>query len=109
ESAGWNVQKLVNVAAATGRHSIDETLELERREGVDAIIGGLPPTDSVADTIALIDRQMGAAKFRGVRPMGQFTEPLPPVEVLRALGERDLVFEVMTHTDQLADAARGLD
>jgi predicted TIM-barrel fold metal-dependent hydrolase len=109
ESSEWNVEKLVNVAAATGMHSINETLELDGREGVDAIVGGLPPTDSVAESIALIDKQMGAAKFRGVRPMGQFKEPLPPVDVLRALGERSLVFEVMTHTDQLEEAARGLD
>ena len=26
EAAGWNVEKLVNVAAATGRHSVEETL-----------------------------------------------------------------------------------
>ena len=31
EASGWNVEKLVNVAAATGRHSVDETLELDRR------------------------------------------------------------------------------
>ena len=51
ESEGWNVEKMVNVAAATGCHSIDETLELDRRAEVDghpdAIVGGLPPTDSI--------------------------------------------------------------
>ena len=49
ESAGWNVEKLVNVAAATGPHSIDETLELDERGAADghpdAIIGGIVPTD----------------------------------------------------------------
>ena len=74
ESAGWNVEKLVNVAAATGRHSIDETLELDRRADADthpdAIIGGLPPTDSVAEAVAALDEQMAAPRFRGVRPMG---------------------------------------
>ena len=29
ESSGWNVEKLVNVAAATGVHAIEETLELD--------------------------------------------------------------------------------
>ncbi len=52
ESAGWNVEKLVNVAAATGVHSIEETLELDRRADTaghpDAIVGGLPPSESVA-------------------------------------------------------------
>lgn len=112
EAAGWNVEKLVNVAAAVGRHSIDETLELDVRAAVDghpdAIIGGLPPTDSTAESIALIDRQMSAQRFRGVRPMGQFREPLPPVAVLQALQERGLVFELMSRTDQLSAAAAGL-
>jgi predicted TIM-barrel fold metal-dependent hydrolase len=112
ESAGWNVEKLVNVAAATGPHSIDETLELDRRAEVDghpdAIVGGLPPTGSVAEAVALIDRQMAASRFRGVRPMGAFDGPLPDAEVLRALRERGLLFELMTHPDQLEAAARGL-
>ena len=113
ESVGWNVEKLVNVAAATGRHSIDETLELDRRADADthpdAIIGGLPPTDSVAEAVAALDEQMAAPRFRGVRPMGAFEGPLPSPEVLRALQERDLVFEVMTHPDQLLATAKGLE
>ena len=109
ESAGWNVTALVNVAAATGRHSIDETLELDAQGVADAFIGGLPPTDSIDEAVALIDQQMKAARFRGVRPMGRFKEPLPPAEVLDALRERGLVFEVMTHPDQLVAAAAGLE
>ena len=112
ETAGWNVEKLVNVAAATGRHSIDETLELDRRAATeghpDAIVGGLPPTDSVAEAIGFIDQQMQASRLRGVRPMGAGTDPLPPDDVLRALRERDLLFELMAHPDQLATAATGL-
>ena len=112
ESAGWNVEKIVNVAAATGRHSIDETLELDRRADVDghpdAIIGGIVPTDSVAEAVALLDEQMGAARFRGVRPMGVFDGPLPGDDVLLALEERGLLFEVMTHPDQLQAAATRL-
>ncbi len=113
ETAGWNVEKLVNVAAATGGHSIDETLELDRRADADghpdAIVGGLPPTASVAEAVALLDRQMTASRFRGVRPMGAFPEPLPTAEVLRALQERGLLYEVMTHPDQLLAAAKGLE
>ncbi len=113
ESIGWNVEKLVNVAAATGRHSIDETLELDRRADADthpdAIIGGLPPTDSVAEAVSALDAQMAAPRFRGVRPMGAVEGPLPPAEVLRALQERDLVFEVMNHPDQLLATAKGLE
>jgi len=113
ESAGWNVEKLVNVAAATGPHSIDETLELDRLADVDghpdAIVGGLPPTGSVTEAVALLDRQMTASRFRGVRPMGANDGPLPPAEVLRALRDRGLLFELMAHPDQLQSAAIGLE
>ena len=34
EAAGWNVEKLINVAAATGRHSIEETIELDNNAHV---------------------------------------------------------------------------
>ena len=113
ESAQWNVEKIVNVAAATGRHSIDETLELDAAAPAggrpDAIVGGLPPADSVAESVDLIDRQMVAPRFRGVRPMGGLSGPLPAPDVLRALQERDLVFEIMTHPDQLGRRRRGLE
>lgn len=113
EAAGWNVEKVVNVAAATGPHSIEETVELDERAAVDghpdAIVGGLPPTDTTAEAIALLDRQSEASRFRGVRPMGAYTGPLPSDEVLRELRDRALLFEVMTHPDQLVTAARGLE
>jgi L-fuconolactonase len=113
EAAGWNVEKFVNVAAATGRHSIEETIELDRNagdgSGPDAIVGGLPPTDTVAEAVELVDRQMTAPRFRGVRPMGAFEGPLPDPGVLEALGERNLLFELMTHPDQLQVAAARLE
>jgi predicted TIM-barrel fold metal-dependent hydrolase len=112
ETAGWKVDKFVNVAAATGRHSVDETLELDRTAvangGPDAIIGGLPPTESVAEAVELLDRQMTATRFRGVRPMGGLDRPVPAPEVLRALRDRDLVFELMAHPDRLPAAAMQL-
>ncbi len=112
ESEGWNVEKFVNVAAATGRHSVDETLALDGAAaagaGPDGIIGGLPPTESVAEAVALLDRQMAASRFRGIRQMGGFNMPLPEPDVLRALQERDLVFELMTHADGLEAAASHL-
>jgi L-fuconolactonase len=112
ESAGWNVEKFVNVAAATGRHSIEETIELDDnardRGGPDVVIGGLPPTDTVAEAVELLDRQMTAPRFRGVRPMGIYEGPLPEAGVLGALQERNLIFELMSHTEQLPAAASGL-
>ena len=110
EAGTWNVVKLVNVAAATDRHSVDETLELDRRADRDgepaALVGGLPTTDSPAEAIALLDEQLQAARFRGVRPMGRDASPVPADEVLAALAERDLVFELLAHPPDLAAAAR---
>lgn len=112
ETAGWRVDKFVNVAAATGGHSVEETIELDReaptRGGPDAIVGGIPPTDTVAEAIALVDRQMTASRFRGVRPMGRNVGPLPDPAVLDALQERELLFELMAHPDQLRVAAAQL-
>ena len=108
ETSRWNVEKFVNVAAATGRHSIEETIELDNNARAsgrpDAIIGGLPPTGSVAEATELIDRQMTASRFRGVRQMGANMGPLPDPAVLDALQERHLLFELMTHPDQLRAA-----
>ncbi len=113
ESAGWSVEKLVNVAAATGRQSIDETIVIGSRADTEgqpaALIGGIVETEAVGEAIELIDRQMAVARFRGVRPMGRTTGPLPPPEVLRALADRGLLFEVLARPDQLEVAARGLD
>jgi L-fuconolactonase len=112
ETHGWNVEKIINVAAATGRHSVEETLELDanahRGGRPDAIIGGLPPTDTVTEAVELIDRQMAAPRFRGVRQMGANMGPVPDAGVLQALAERNLVFELMTHPDQLGAAAAQL-
>lgn len=112
ESAGWNVEKLVNVAAATGPFSVEETLELDQRADTDghpdAIVGGIAPTASPDHAVEMLERQMAAPRFRGVRPMGDFGGPLPPDHVLQALQERQLVFELMSHPDQLHAAAEGL-
>jgi predicted TIM-barrel fold metal-dependent hydrolase len=113
EAASWNVEKFVNVAAATGLHSVDETLELERdapaNGGPDAIVGGLPSADTVAEAVEFLDRQMEAPRFRGIRPMGGgLDHPVPEAGVLRALQERNLVFELMAHPDQLGLAAARL-
>jgi L-fuconolactonase len=112
EAAGWQVDKFVNVAAATGGHSVEETIELDSealaRGGPDAIVGGIPPTETVAEAVGLLDRQMTASRFRGVRPMGRNMGPLPDAGVLHELQERQLLFELMAHPDQLRPAAEQL-
>jgi predicted TIM-barrel fold metal-dependent hydrolase len=113
EAPGWNVDKLVNVAAAVGHHSIEETVEIGRRAEADgepaALIGGIVATETAAEAVEAIDRQMSASRFRGVRPMGRFAGPLPVPAVLRELSDRHLVFEILARPDQLEVAARGLE
>ena len=108
ESANWNVVKFVHVAAATAPHSPEETAHLEALAQAtghpDAIIGGFVATDPIADVERVLDDQMTSSRFRGVRPMGGMTGA-PSRDVLRALAERNLVFELMAHPDQLEDAA----
>ena len=104
ESAGWNVVGLVNVAAATGAHSIDETLELDRVAEADgqpvAIVGGYVPSAGVAEIIDQIDAQLVASRFRGVRLMGRTDRPVPDRAVLEALRDRGLVLDLMAQQSQ---------
>jgi predicted TIM-barrel fold metal-dependent hydrolase len=108
ESANWPVQKFVHVAAATAPHSGAETKHLQELADStghpDAIIGGIVPDDPIADTERLLDEQMQSARFRGIRPMGG-AMGVPKGEVLRALADRDLIFELMAHPDLLESAA----
>jgi predicted TIM-barrel fold metal-dependent hydrolase len=110
ESAKWNVRKFVHVAAAT--QFVAETLEKDeeaRETGhPDAIIGGVALNQSVATAIDQLDAQMAAPRFRGVRPMGGSTDVVPNVDILRALQERGLVFEMIAHPEDLQDAATSL-
>ena len=75
EAAGWNVEKLVNVAAATGRHSIDETLELDRASRRRR--PAPPPSSAACRRPTRWPRRSSCStgrwarrRFRGVRPMG---------------------------------------
>ena len=80
-------------------------------DGTVVLLDENPPeslSDALEEAIELIDRQMAAPRFRGVRPMGATVGPLPEGDVLRALAERSLVFEVMAHPDQLRLAAAQL-
>jgi len=111
ESARWNVVKFVHVAAATAPYSGDETAELdemaEHTGHPDAIIGGIVPSDPIADTERLLDEQMKSSRFRGIRPMGGGMG-VPRAEVLRALADRGLIFELMAHPDLLEESAAAL-
>jgi predicted TIM-barrel fold metal-dependent hydrolase len=111
ESAAWPVDKVIHVSAAGG-FIADETAEREvmGAETGDpaAIIGGILSGVTPAENIALIDAQMAASRFRGVRTMGADPGGVPHPDVLRALQERNLVFDLMVHPDLLEPAARTL-
>jgi L-fuconolactonase len=111
ESSNWNVEKFVHVAAASAAFLGSETRELDQQAGVsghpDTIVGGIVPTAPIARTIELLDEQMASSRFRGIRPMGG-AEPVPGADVLRALQERNLVFDFMGHTQHLEAAAATL-
>ncbi len=109
ESARWNVDKIVHVSAAGG-FIAEETREREEMADATghpaAIVGGVRPEVPDAETIALLDDQMQSSRFRGVRAIG--AGGMPSTGVLDALRERDLVFDLMAHPDELGPAAATL-
>jgi L-fuconolactonase len=111
ECAGWNVEKFVHVSAAGG-FIADETREREEMAQAtghpDAIVGGIIPEHSVADTVTLLEDQMQSSRFRGVRVMGLVEGGVPEPDVLRALQERDLVLDLMARAPELEYAASAL-
>ena len=111
ESAAWNVDKVIHVSAA-GTFIADETREREEMGDATghpaAIIGGIRSEQTPAEAIALLDEQLGSPRFRGVRTMGFDPGGVPHPDVLGALQERNLVFDVMAHPPELAAAAATL-
>ena len=111
ESAAWPVDKVVHVSAAGG-FIADETREREEMAEATghpaAIIGGIRSEQPVAEALALLDDQMTSSRFRGVRTMGFDPGGTPAPEILRALQERGLVFDLMLHPDLLESAAATL-
>jgi predicted TIM-barrel fold metal-dependent hydrolase len=113
EAAKWNVQKFVHVAAAAPQALIEETRELDEQADAtghpDVIIGGLVPNDDAAELERQLDEQMVSKRFRGIRIMGEGDQAFPNPAILQALQDRELIFELMVHPDQLAPAAAALD
>ena len=111
ESAAWPVEKVVHVSAA-GNFIAEETREREEMAEATghpaAIIGGIRSEQPVAEAIALLDDQMLSSRFRGVRTMGFDPGGVPQKEILRALQERGLIFDLMVHPDLLESAAAAL-
>jgi L-fuconolactonase len=111
ESADWNVEKFVHVAAATDfvAETMEKDEEAQRTGHPDAIVGGVDANLPVADAVKQLDDQMASSRFRGIRPMGSLLEgAVPNRDILGALEERGLVFDMMAHTNELAGAATKL-
>ncbi|HVW43326.1 MAG TPA: amidohydrolase family protein [Amycolatopsis sp.] len=114
ESARWNVEKYVHVAAAVGPHILTETRELgeltARTGHPDAIIGGLDPGVGAAAALAQLDSQVMSPRFRGIR-VSEGMDSASPVgrAILGALQERGLVYDLVVHPDEMADTARALE
>jgi predicted TIM-barrel fold metal-dependent hydrolase len=113
ESARWNVEKFVHVAAAAPAVLVDETRELDEQAEAsghpDALVGGVFPDDDLAEIERKLDEQLASPRFRGIRIMGEGDQAIPTVGMLQALQDRNLIFELMVHPDQLGDAAAALD
>jgi L-fuconolactonase len=111
ESSKWNVTKFVHVAAASSAFLVAETMELDEQSQAtghpDAIVGGINPAAPTSETVDVLDKQLASPRFRGIRPMGE-GQPVPAPDVLRALSERNLVFDLMGHTEELQSAAAAL-
>ena len=113
ESAKWHVEKFIHVAAAYAPFNVPETAEREELAQATgnpvAIIGGIGPAGSAADTIEYLDQQAAASptRFRGVRAPA-YDAGVPEPDVLRVLQERNFVLDVMTHPDKLQEAASAL-
>lgn len=114
ETDGWNVDKFVHVTAARVDQA-EETLELEAlAEKVGnpaAIIGAVVAGAPLAETETMLDEQLRATRFRGVRAVRGTSGPRSQVgqllssDALRALDERGLVYDFMAHPSQFDAAA----
>lgn len=112
DTAIWNVDKIVHVAAARPPFEVAETRELEdlaTQTGFpSAIIGSIGVHNDVSVSMARLMEMAESPRFRGIRATGDETG-VPADEVLHALRENGLVLDLFARGDQLAGAASALD
>lgn len=112
DTAAWNVDKIVHVAAARAPFEVAETLELDElatRTGYpSAIVGSVGVHNEVSVSMARLEDMSASPRFRGIRATGDQTG-VPAVEVLEALVESDLVLDLFAKGDRLTAAAEALD
>lgn len=112
DTAAWNVEKLIHVAAARAPFEVAETVELDELATSTghpaAIIGSIGVHNEVAVSMdRLVAMSDASHRFRGVRATGDQTG-VPADEILRALVEADLVLDLFAKGDRLAAAASAL-
>jgi predicted TIM-barrel fold metal-dependent hydrolase len=113
EAGAWNVEKYVHVAAAAPAHALEESARLAALAAAtghpDAIIGGIDRDDDLTTTVSQLDAQMAIPQFRGVRSLkGLVWGAASCRDVLSCLQERELVFDLVVHPEEMADAAAAL-
>ncbi|MBJ7336781.1 amidohydrolase family protein [Mycolicibacterium sp.] len=115
DAASVVLDGVVHVTAARGSGNyLAETESLAKLRSVDglptALVGGFDPAASLAVIEAELDAQAREPAFVGVRTM----EPLDYSQattdaVLGLVAERGLVFDVVTHPDEMATVAETLE
>lgn len=114
DSTGWQVDGMVHVSATTnGRAYLAETAWLTEvaaeQKTPMVLIGAIDPALATAEMEADLDEQMRSPLFRGVRVLeGLDYDSQQANSLLRALSERGLIFDLVTHPGEMAQAATAL-
>lgn len=115
DAASVVIDGVVHVTATRGPGNyLAETAylaELHQAEGVPtALVGGFNPAASLAVIEAELDAQARVSLFAGVRTMEPVDYSAAATDaVLSIVADRGLVFDVLTHPDEMAVVARRLE
>jgi L-fuconolactonase len=115
DTASVRIDGIVHVTATRGPGNyVGETLrlgELHRAEGVPtAIVGGFNPSAPLAVIESEIDAQALVPQFVGVRTAEPVDYAAATTDsLLHLLADRNLVFDVMTHPDEMPLVAERLE
>jgi L-fuconolactonase len=115
DAASVELDGVVHVTATRGAGNYlaetDHLAELHRAEGLPtALVGGFDPAASLAEIEAELDAQAQVPLFAGVRTMEPLDYSAASTDALLGLvAERGLVFDVVTHPDEMASVATRLE
>jgi L-fuconolactonase len=115
DAGSWPVDGIVHVSGTmNGRAYLDELDWLSeiapQLKIPTALIGAVDPALGMAEVAADLDRQMETKLFRGVRVVsGLDYTSTDASELLRMLAERDLIFDLVTHPEDMTQTAAALE